>query len=239
MPQTFLTAYWRYLIMANYVVDPKLLKAHVPYGTELDLWQGRCYVSLVGFMFEDTKVLGLPIPWHRHFEEVNLRFYVRFQEEGEWKRGVVFIKEIVPKRAITWVANTFYGEHYQTMSMRHQISTDDTSRQISYEWRFKGEWNHLRVVAAKEALAAAEGSEANFITEHYWGYTQLGPQRTSSYEVVHPSWGLYTVESYDIHCDAGAIYGADFGPIIEQAPDSIFVADGSEVSVRKGKVLTL
>lgn len=233
MPKKFLTAKWQNLIMANYVVDAKLLEAFVPYQTELDLWEGKCYISLVGFLFKDTRVLGLPIPWHINFEEVNLRFYVKHKDEtGEWKRGVVFIKEIVPKPAISWVANSLYGEHYHTMQMDHRFAQSETNREVTYRWKYQGDWNHIQVKTALEPLNIQEGSEAEFITEHYWGYTRLGPTKTSEYEVVHPKWQVYTVEEYDIQCDVENIYGKAFVGPLSQEPASIFMAEGSEVAVR-------
>ena len=60
--QRFLTAHWQDLIMANYAVDPSLLEPRLPAGTELDLQDGKCFVSPVGFMLLDTRVLGIPIP---------------------------------------------------------------------------------------------------------------------------------------------------------------------------------
>src|SRR6185503_10439864 len=104
------TAHWRFLMMLNYEVDPSVLHPLVPRGTELDTWHGRTYASVVGFLFLDTRVLGLAIPFHRDFEEVNLRFYVRRREAEAWRRGVVFIKEIVPRWAIATVARVAYNE---------------------------------------------------------------------------------------------------------------------------------
>ncbi len=236
MPKNFLTAEWQNLIMANYTLDPKILAPLLPFGTELDLWEGKCYVSLVGFLFKNTRVLGIPIPWHINFEEVNLRFYVKhLSAEGEWKRGVVFVKEIVPKRAISFVANTLYGEHYHTMKMAHEFKETSTSREVSYRWKYRGQWNHIKVTTAKEALSIQEGSEAEFITEHYWGYTRLNEKKTSQYEVVHPKWKMYTVEDFDLQCEVAQIYGGVFEEVFAKNPDSVFMADGSEVAVRKGK----
>ena len=81
-PRPFLTARWRYLAMLNYEVPPEALAPLVPAGTELDSWQGKTFVSVVGFLFLDTRVLGIAIPGHRDFEEVNLRFYVRRKAAG-------------------------------------------------------------------------------------------------------------------------------------------------------------
>src|SRR4051812_37339218 len=120
MTNTFLKAEWRKLAMINYAVDKKLLEPYLPRHTELDYWNNTCYVSLVGFMFLNTRIKGVKVPFHINFEEVNLRFYVRYKEAEIWKRGVVFIQEIVPLPALTFVANTIYQEHYQTRPMKHR-----------------------------------------------------------------------------------------------------------------------
>ena len=157
--------------MANYPVDPAVLIPHLPCRTELDSFNGIHFVSLVGFLFANTKVLGFSFPFHKTFEEVNLRFYVRYKENGQWKRGVVFLKEIVPKRMITFVANTLYGENYSTHRMKHQWTVKDAEIDVSYSWLVDNEWNYLKAVAEKEPQPLKEGSEEEFITEHYWGYT--------------------------------------------------------------------
>ncbi len=233
MANKFLSAAWRNLAMANYEIAPKMLEHLIPKGTEIDLWNNTCYVSLVGFMFENTKVLGISIPFHRNFEEVNLRFYVRYKAENEWRRAVVFVKEIVPKPMITLVANTVYGEHYQTLPMKHEINSGLDKLQVEYYWKFKNEWNHFKVMANPDEKPILIGSEEEFITEHYWGYTQLKNNRTSQYQVEHPRWNFYEVENYDINCNAKELYGAVFGECMSQKPLSVFLAKGSDVVVRK------
>ncbi|HEX8362069.1 MAG TPA: DUF2071 domain-containing protein, partial [Longimicrobium sp.] len=94
LPGKFLAAEWRDLVMLNYEADPAALRPLVPAGTELDAWGGTTYVSMVGFLFLRTRVLGIPIPFHQDFEEVNLRFYVRRRGPEGWRRGVVFVREI-------------------------------------------------------------------------------------------------------------------------------------------------
>ncbi len=230
----FLTAEWRKLLMANYIVPPELLKPFVPWGTELDFWEGRCYVSLVGFMFLKTKVLGLPIPFHRDFEEANLRFYVRRKmPDGEWRRGAVFIKEIVPKPAISLVANVVYRESYETHRMRHSWVFGAKEHLVSYEWKpfFKGDWYKMAAVTEPEPLPIAAGSEEEFITEHYWGYARAGERRANEYQVQHPRWDVYPVRSHEILGDFGSLYGKQFGEILAGPPASVFVAEGSEIAV--------
>jgi uncharacterized protein YqjF (DUF2071 family) len=234
MAKTFLTAEWRKLAMANYAVDPDILKKYLPAKTELDFWNDACYVSLVGFMFLDVKLMGIPIPYHRNFEEVNLRFYVKYKgDKTDWKRGVVFIKEIVPKPAITFVANTLYGEKYQTLPMNHVWESGNGKINIEYSWKLK-EWNKFSVTVNNESKEILNGSEEEFITEHYWGYTKLSESKTSEYQVRHPRWRIYDVKDYHIQVRFGELYGKEFQFLENQKPDSIFLAEGSEVQVKHG-----
>ena len=235
LQKTFLQAEWRKLILANYIISPEILAPHVPKGTELDLWQGKCYVSLVGFMFLNTRVLGVKIPFHVNFEEVNLRFYVRYLEEGEWKRGVVFIKEIVPKAAITFVANTLYKEHYVTLPMRHSWNQETDYQAISYEWKHLGKWSKFSVKIAPHPTPLEVGSEAEFITEHFWGYSKYNDHQTVEYQVEHPRWEVYEVMDYSIEFNPATLYGAEFGLLNDLKPASVYVAEGSEIIVRQGK----
>jgi len=239
MPSPFLTAQWRKLILANYAIDPEVLKPYLPIGTELDFWNDTCYISVVGFLFDAVKIKGVKIPNHHSFPEVNLRFYVRYKENQEWKRGVVFIKEIVPKTMVTFIANTMYGENYQTLPMRHQWDMLDNEQRIEYEWKVNNKWNYLRVKAGIEPVDIKEGSEAEFITEHYWGYTKLSDTKTSAYEVVHPRWKVYRMHNLNFSFSTKELFGAAFVPYLETKPTSIFLAEGSEVQIMGGGKIKL
>ncbi len=234
----FLSAEWRYLIMANYAFDPALLQPFLPAGTELDVFNQTNYVSLVGFLFDKTCLKGIPIPFHTRFEEVNLRFYVRRKENGVWKRGVVFVKEIVPKTAISLVANQLYGEHYQTMRMKHEWLINEKSLKINYSWKFGGQWQSMGVNAQNVKQPIEVGSEAEFITEHYWGYTQLSETITSEYEVRHPTWNVFPIENFEINCSFEPLYGAAFKPLDSMKPTSVLLADGSAIQVMNGRKFT-
>ena len=229
----FLSAEWRKLVMTNYVVDASILRNFVPNKTEIDIWNNRCYVSLVGFMFLNTKLKGIKIPFHSNFEEVNLRFYVRYKDHNEWKRGVVFIKEIVPKAALTFVANTIYGEKYETMPMDHTWDFSGNELKVGYSWR-KNRTHRLYVLAATAVTEMIPGSEEEFITEHFWGYTKINDRATSEYQVEHPRWKIYSVINYHIDVDFGLIYGNEFGFLNKEKPVSVFLAEGSEIIVRSG-----
>ena len=265
--------------MLNYVVDPRLITPLVPAETEIDFENGETFLSVVGFLFLDTRLLGLPIPLHRDFEEVNLRFYVRRKSADTWQRGVVFIRELVPRRAIALVARTFYGENYIAVPMKHEIEylaapasggqllhpsrdvvskTNDRSSwatqpvdatgcpsdakrvdenlKVEYSWHRGRKWESLKMNAAGEAQTIPAGSHAEFITEHYWGYTALR-EGCSEYRVEHPRWKIWNASQFELNADIATLYGKQFVQVLNQPPRSAFIADGSPITVQKCHIL--
>lgn len=233
---SFLTAEWRDLAMLNYEVDPVLLAPLVPRGTEPDAWNGRTFVSVVGFRFLDTRVHGLAIPRHRHFEELNLRFYVRRLAPDGWRRGVVFIKEIVPRRAIAWVARRLYNENYFALPMRHIAPSAATTapRRAVYEWFHASRWQGLTIDFDGAPSVPPDDSEEAFITEHYWGYARQRDGGTVEYQVEHPRWSVWRGTTATLDCDVASFYGPEFAAPLCGPPSSSFIADGSLVTVRRG-----
>jgi uncharacterized protein YqjF (DUF2071 family) len=237
---TFLTAEWRKLIMAQYTVDIPTLAPYLPQGVGLDLYQNKCLVSLVGFLFDRVRIKGIAIPFHTRFEEVNLRFYVaRTEPDGTRKRGVVFIREFVPRAAITLIANTLYEEPYATLPTKHSITTTADSLSVGYAWQHRNIWHSMEAEASPTPEPILPNSEAEFITEHYWGYTKRTRGNTSQYEVKHPRWQQYAIRSHEIHADFAALYGPAFAALNTQQPTSILLAEGSAVSVDTGTRLSL
>jgi len=231
----FLQARWANLLMLNYEVDPEVLKPYLPYATELDLWQGKALVSMVGFLFQDTKVLGVKWPFHVNFEEVNLRFYVKHFDGEKWQRGAVFVSEIVPKPIISAIANTLYKEHYSAMPMRHSIISNDHSQtQFLYEWKLKGKWNKLGATVSNHFEDILPGSPEEFIFEHYWGYNIWNEAVTMEYQVEHVSWQVARVTQPVFEADVAALYGEEFVPFLTAKPYSAFFARGSDIVVRMG-----
>lgn len=225
--------------MINYEIDRTVLLPFLPRGTELDDWQGKTIVSIVGFLFLETKVSGFSIPFHRNFEEINLRFYVRRQVGQEWRRGVVFIKEIVPRWAIATVARLAYNENYVARKMNHRIALDRSLNapqgEIEYGWQEDKRWNYLRIKTTGAPQALKQGSEEEFITEHYWGYSLQRDGGTVEYQVEHPRWQVWQASEASFECNADRVYGAQFKECLLARPISAFIADGSAVIVRKGQ----
>jgi uncharacterized protein YqjF (DUF2071 family) len=222
--------------MLNFAIDPSVLQPLVPIGTELDSFRGVTYVSVVGFRFLDTRVFGVGFPLHRDFEEVNLRFYVRRRSAEDWRRGVVFVRELVPRRAIAFVARIFYGEPYSALPMRHSIDLSSSQIRTEYAWLRSGRWESLHVTGTGEPQSIESGSEEEFITEHYWGYTA----RTvgcSEYQVEHPRWRVWRGIEAGLDADISNLYGERFTETLSARPASAFIADGSPITVRKSDLL--
>jgi uncharacterized protein YqjF (DUF2071 family) len=234
--RVFLSAEWRELVMLNYEVDAKLLEAHVPAGTVVDSFEGRTYVSLVGFRFCHTKLFGyVPIPFHGDFDEVNLRFYIRRKEQNEDRRGVVFIAEIVPKQAVAQVARLAYGENYVCLPMKHRIDMNGAIKTAEYEWQLAGAWSKLHAYASGAPAPAEEGSLEQFTTEHYWGYSAKRGGDTLEYRVTHVPWNIWKTSAAGFEGEASALYGVELGKVLQRRPDTAFIADGSAVEVFTGK----
>jgi uncharacterized protein len=232
----FLTADWRNLVMLNYEVDAGLLRRFVPRGVELDCWSRKNLLSLVGYQFLRTKEFGFEIPWHVDFEEVNLRFYVRREAGGEVRRGVVFVREIVPRRAIAFVARVLYNENYVALPMSHEIAiAQDGTATAGYQWKSKNVWNEIRFESEGQPALLLEGSEEQFVTEHHWGYAAQRDGSSVEYQVTHPAWKVCRARKAEFSGNCEELYGREFAAVLREKPCSAFLAEGSAVVVMRGR----
>ena len=237
----FLSADWHNLLFANYIIDPEILTPLVPRGTELDVHNGSCYISLVAFQFLNTKVFGIPAVPTRNFDEINLRFYVkRTLHDGKEQNGVVFIKEIVPSRLIAWTARTFYGENYIAMKMSHEVISRPSGRDLELTYRCGGKEssNQFSAVVSQGSEMDEGDSLGPYITEHYWGYSNPAQDRTVEYEVKHPIWPINEVTEYSIDFDFQRLYGTPYRSISDIEPASVLYCEGSDVTVHLGSTIS-
>lgn len=228
----FLQAKWENIIMVNYAVPISILQPYLPKGVEIDTYQGKAYVSLVGFLFKQTRLFKIPILKFGTFEEVNLRFYVYRKEGNELKRGVVFINETVPYKVVAWLANKLYKEHYTAVKTEHDWHIDDTSKKITYKWLINKRWNSIHVEAQNQDLEMSKNSFEEFIFEHYYGYTKVNASTTEEYKINHPRWNINVITTTKIVCDFEANYGSDFAFLNKAKPTSVFMAVGSSIEVK-------
>jgi uncharacterized protein YqjF (DUF2071 family) len=236
----FLSAAWHDLALLNYEVDPTVLAPRVPKGTVLDTFEGRTLASLVAFRFRDTRVKGWRIPFHRHFLELNLRFYVR-RDAPDGARGVVFVKEFVPLRFVAWVARFFYQENYARVPMWHEsvapVKEPASRGRLAYGIHRGGKRQGFSVEIEGEPALATDGSLESFLLEHYVGYTRRRDGSTREYAVEHPRWRVWRGHEPRLDLDVAALYGKEFAPFFAGPPASALVAEGSPVLVRAGRLL--
>lgn len=232
-----LRAEWNNIIMANYVVPEELLLPLIPYKTRLDLFEGESYVTLAAFMFLNTEMLGFNIPFHSNFEEVALRFYVRSNNPLSEQRGVVFIKEIVPKYAISLLANTFFGQKYTTLKMKSFHRDAGDTMETGYEWKYQNKWNKIMAKTGKRSTPIQQNNFNEFIADHYFGYRKYGETKTYQYEVEHKLWDTFNVHNYSVECDFGSLFGNEFSILNEIKPKSVFMLKGSEIRIHQRKLL--
>lgn len=229
--QTFMKAKWKNIVMVNYLIDPEILKSYLPYGVEFDTYSGLCFVSLVGFKFNESKIFGVPIPLYGSFDEINLRFYVKRTDGSETKRGVVFISEIVPYKIVSILANLLYKEHYSVAEMWSSIVVENNLKNIDYNWKLNADTSSIKTLWDNELKAILPNSLEEFIYEHYYGFTKVSETETWEYKVNHPRWLTNEIISHEINCDFEKLYGPEFAFLSDQKPYSVYNAKGSEVSI--------
>lgn len=232
MKMTSISAEWRKLLLVNYQVDPKILEPYLPYQTQIAFWDDVCYVSLVGFLFLKVKLAGIPIPFHRNFVEINLRFYVRREFQDEWRFGVVFIKEIVALPMVSLIAKNIAKENYTTMPIRHSLVKSNDDLFLQYRWK-EDEWHSMEIHADPNLIPIQENSVEDFLTSQHWGYSKVNGNKTFEYSVAHPQWMMYTTKEHNIDVNFGKLYGDQFRFLSTKTPESVFLVEGSEIFMQK------
>lgn len=264
MPERpFLTAHWSNLLLLNFAVPAESIARLVPRGTEPDLHDGQAYISIVGFRFHAVRLFGVPIPGHTRFPEINLRYYVRRTLGAETRRGVVFVREIVPRRAVALTANWLYHENYIARRMRSDIcmagtelSVGDTVEyawQTGCSWPLRGcswplggrplrgqlqkerRWNRLAARVAAPLELPPPGSLEEFLVEHFWGYARARDGTTREYRVIHDPWHVAPADNIAWDCDVAATYDAPLAKYLTQPPTNALIAAGSPIQLFRGR----
>lgn len=230
-PKVFLTARWQDLILITYDVDPGMLQPYIPEGLEADTINGRGFVSLVAFDFLDTKVKGLKIPFHVNFPEINLRIYVKNKE----KRGVVFVREFVPKTVIPLIANTIYNENYKAIKMKSSVEKNGAIF-INHTIEINKQEFHINLQAENKPYLPPADSTEHFFKEHEWGFGTSKAGKPLIYKVEHPFWNICPIRKYEHNFDFGVVYGKYWESLNNNAPYNITYALGSEIKVFEGLI---
>lgn len=224
---SFLKARWEKLLNITYAVEPQLLEAHLPKGLELDRIDGNAFVSLVAFEFNQVKLKGLPIPFHQNFPEINLRFYVNFNG----KRGVVFIREFVPRYCVALVANRIYNEPYHSIQMVHSSATENGNLYCQHQFQYRGRTFSIATQSSTQTFLPAESSMEHYFKEHDLGFGVDHSGNSLAYRVDHPIWEIYRDVQVRMDVDFGVLYGEKWNFLKDQKPLNTLLAKGSEVKV--------
>ncbi len=230
--ENLLTCEWRKLAFVNYIVPPEVVEKYLPAHTKIDFYNGNCFVSLVGFEFKNVEMAGIKVPFYSDFEEINFRFYVKRFDGSQWRKGTVFISEIVNKSALGILANTLVRENYQILPTSKEIKETENELDVKYSWTFKEEEQHLRVKSGKLASPYTENSESDFILDRLLGYGKIDEKTSNEYRIHHSSWQTYTVKEYSIHVDFARLFGAEFSMLSSMTPHSVMLTEGSKVEIK-------
>lgn len=229
--KNLLTCEWRKLAFANYIIPPEILEKYLPAHTKLDYFNGNCFVSLVGFQFRNIKVAGVKVPFYSDFEEINLRFYVKRFDGAEWRKGTVFLSEIVNKKALGLLANTLAREHYQILPTSQEIRETEDRLDVNYSWKFREKEQFLRVIGSKLITPYEQHSESDFILDRLYGYGRINEEVSNEYSISHNTWQTYEVREYSINVDFMRQFGPEFSILTSMTPHSVLLAEGSKVQV--------
>lgn len=222
----FLTAEWHDVLGVTYAADAALLERYLPRGAQIDVLEGSPRVSLVAFGFRHTRVRGLAIPGHIAFPEINLRFYARLRGE----RAVVFVRELVPRPAISLVAKLFYNEPYRTTRMAFEVSRDAGELRVRHRFGARRD-NVIEATATLGAELPGPDSPEHWLTHHDLGVGRTRDGRARSYRVEHELWALHRVLDLRVAVDFGTLYGADWAHLAAGEPSHVTLARGSPVRV--------
>ena len=200
---------WRELLFLHWEVPPPALKALLPRGLDVELWEGRAFVGLVPFVVSETRARFLPpLPGLSSYYEINTRTYVRHadsadRESGE--SGVWFFALDASNVGVTAGARaTFQLPYFPCTAQRRHSDRDGsivryrsarlgpgpTPGELDVEYR------------VHEAIGTAEaGSLDHFLVERYTLFTVLRPMGLMVGQVRHQPYSLRRVELIRLDCE--------------------------------------
>ncbi|HKE19548.1 MAG TPA: DUF2071 domain-containing protein [Kofleriaceae bacterium] len=223
----------------TFAIDPRALRGLVPVGTEIDTFDdGRAPLSMVALRFDDSRVLGLPIPFARSYDQVALRFYVRRWLGGDrWRRGTVPVIEFVPVSALVSAGHVLYGEAYERRPVTSRVRPPDpgTNRggRAVYRWRTDRSIHRLAVDFSGELHLPAPDSREAFLVERYWGYLARHADLTSEVRVDHPPWRIWSAAEGHLTAEVPQLFGDRFARALASPPVSVVVAEGSRLELHR------
>jgi uncharacterized protein len=238
MGLALLAGHVRFAVFTTYEVDRRVLEPLVPAGTELDPWQGRTFISLVAFEMTDSRLCGVPLPFARAYDQINLRFYVRRPlADGSRRPGVVFLRELVPVPALVVGARLLYRERYERQPVSARVRPPDPAGgrpgRAIYRWRRHDQLHRLAVDFAAPLELPAEGTLERFLAERHWSYAAPADGHTREVRFDHPPWRVWQARAARLAPSTAASFGERFERALASEPASAFVAEGSRMRLHR------
>lgn len=173
---------WNNAVFLHWEVDYKELRKHVPAGIEVDLYQGKPWVSLVAFTMENIRPRYLP-PFSpiSYFHEINIRTYTRLNS----KTGVYFLSMEGSKWLACKVAKELSGlpYHYSKMERSDGLFISDN----------KPFDDHFSIDFRPGKRAAEKSGPDKWLTERYALHQESG-NFINEFEVHHKEWPVQDIE---------------------------------------------
>ena len=222
---------FRKVALINYIVPPEILDKYLPKHTEPDLYNGNCYISLVGFHVHNLKLNDIKLPVIKDFEEIDLQIYVKRFNGASWVKGVVVISRIFEQPGLTVLTNTIFKTNYNSYPTRGEVKQTEEQLEVKYSWEYKDISQSFSVISSHLAAPYDKNSEAAFLLDRPFGFIKAGEEETYQYTINHASWHLYTVEEYSVDVDFSRQFDPTFNILNSRVPQSVMLTEGSSVEI--------
>jgi uncharacterized protein len=211
-------ANWERTVFIHYEAEPEELQECVPY--ELDLYDGRAFVSMVAFAMRRTRPqfggriverLLQPVTDSRF---LNVRTYVRY--DGE--EGIYFMSEWLSNRISVLLGPWTFGLPYRFGNLDYNRKNSELGGDISAR---EGRLTYHASLPGTKFEICESDSLPEFLLERYTAYTKHGP-RKRFFRIWHEPWRQvsinFDVVSNDLLASTGAgsrnarLIGGNYSP---------------------------
>ena len=222
---------FRKVALLNYIIPQEVIEKYLPKHTKPDLYNGNCFISLVGFQVKKLKLNDVKVPLIKDFDEIDLQIYVKHFNGASWEKGVVVISRIFDQPGLAPLTNTIFQTNYISHPSKSEVKEDQHGLEVKYSWQFDGKEQSFSVKSNNLAAPYDKGTEAAFILDRSLGFIRVTEEETLKYPVTHASWHLYTVEEYAVDVDFSRQYDPALNLLNSRIPHSVILTEGSTVEI--------
>ena len=203
---------WNNALFLHWEVELKELEKFVPKELEIDLFEGKPWISVVAFTMEKIRPKNLPsFPPVSYFDEINIRTYIKSNN----KTGVYFLSIEGGKKLACIVAKKMSQLPYRYSKIKRTKNKFE-----SYNSEFNDSLN-IQFAIGKEIKEKTELDK--WLTERY-ALFQDTEYSINEFEIHHSEWPINEV---DLH-KADLNYNR-FDKLIKDKPNKIQYSKGVKV----------